>query len=65
MGSKEKSTTVYDSVQKFKEESVQEFSNTFMKTYNTIPELFRPPLGAAQLHYADAFEDDFALGIND
>ncbi len=32
-----------------------------MKTYQAIPQLYKPPLGAAQLHCADACEDDFSL----
>ena len=39
--------TQYKNLKKNFNETVQEFSNRFMKTYHSIPELFRPPLGAA------------------
>jgi hypothetical protein len=32
-----------------------------MKVYNSILDQVKPPPGAAQLHYADAFESEFAL----
>jgi hypothetical protein len=32
-----------------------------MKVYNSIPDQVKPPLGAAQLHYVDAFSSDFSL----
>ena len=42
-------------------EIVQEFSTRFMKVYNSILDQVKPPLGAAQLHYVDAFSSDFSL----
>ncbi len=36
-----------------------------MKTYKEIPKLFKPPLGAVQLHYDDAFENYFSLLIRE
>jgi hypothetical protein len=42
-------------------ETFQEFSTRFMKVYNAIPDQVKLPLGDAQLHYVDAFSNDFAL----
>jgi hypothetical protein len=43
------------------EEMVQEFLDHFMRFYNSIPTKFQPPLGVAQLQYADSFDSDFTL----
>jgi len=32
-----------------------------MKVYNSILDQVKPPLGATQLHYVDAFNSDFDL----
>ena len=32
-----------------------------MRTYDSIPIDFKPPLGVAKLHYVDAFRSDFTL----
>ena len=32
-----------------------------MKVYSAIPTQFKPPLGSAQLQYAEAFENEFTL----
>ena len=32
-----------------------------MRVYNSIPAAIKPSLGAAKIHYADAFNNDFAL----
>ena len=42
-------------------EYVQDFSPRFMRTYESIPVDVTPPLGASKLHYADAFDHEFAL----
>jgi hypothetical protein len=42
-------------------ETIQEFSTRFMKVYNAIPDQVKPPLGATQLHYVDAFSSEFSL----
>jgi len=42
-------------------ESVQDFSTRFMRTYESIPVYVKPPLGATKLHYADAFDSEFTL----
>lgn len=42
-------------------EFVQEFSDKFMKIYNSIPAQFKPPPGSAQIQYAEAFDNEFTL----
>lgn len=42
-------------------ESIQEFSSRFMRTYESIPAYVKPPLGAVTLHYTYAFDSEFAL----
>ena len=51
----------YNNINKGGFEFVHEFSSWFMGVYNSIPADIKPLLGAAKLHYADAFGDDFAL----
>ena len=46
-------------------ESMQEFSSRFMRSYDYIPSHVKPPPGAAQLHYADAFDSYFALTLRE
>ena len=36
-----------------------------MKVYHTIPSQFRPPLGSAQLQYAEAFDSEFTLWLGE
>ena len=40
---------------------MQDFSPKFRKTYDAIPTDVKPPPGAAKLHYADSFSNDFTL----
>ena len=51
----------YHSVRRKESEFVQEFSDRFMKVYNSIPAQFKPPIGSSQLHYVEAFENEFTL----
>ena len=44
---------------------MQEFSARFMRSYDSIPTHVKPPPGAAQLHYADAFDSDFSLTLRE
>ena len=44
-------------------ESIHEFSDRFMKTYNAIPTQFKPPVGFSQLQYVEAFDSDFTLWL--
>ena len=53
--------TQYNNLRRAPNESVQDFSSRFKKTYNTIPADVKPPLGASKLHYADAFSSEFTL----
>ena len=40
---------------------MQDFSSRFKKTYDVIPVDIKPSLGAAKLHYVDAFNSEFTL----
>jgi len=40
-------------------ETIHEFSNRFMKVYNSIPDQVNPIPGASQLHCVDSFESEF------
>ena len=40
---------------------MQDFSYRFNKTYDAIPTDVKPPLGAAKMHYVDAFSSEFTL----
>ena len=51
----------YNNIRKGGFESVHEFSNRFMRVYNSIPADIKPSPGVAKIHYADAFDNDFAL----
>ena len=42
-------------------ESVHEFSSRFMTVYNSITTDIKPSVGVAKIHYAEAFDNDFAL----
>ena len=51
----------YKNMKKGNFESIHDFSSRFMKVYNSIPTNIKTLVGDAQLHYANAFEGDFAL----
>ena len=51
----------YNNLKKGKFESLHEFSNIFIRVYNSIISNIKPLEGAAKLHYADSFDSDFAL----
>ena len=51
----------YNSLKKGGFESIHEFSSQFMRVYNSIPFDIKPLVSAAKLHYANAFDSDFAL----
>ena len=53
--------TQYNNLRRNPNESVQDFSYKFKKTYDAIPTDVKPPPGAAKLHYADAFSSEFTL----
>ena len=46
-------------------ETIQDFSARFLKIYNVIPDHVKPPTGAAQLQYAEAFDGDFAYSLRE
>ena len=51
----------YNSLKKGGFESVHDFSSLFVRVCNSIPPDIKPLVGAAKLHYVDAFDGDFAL----
>ena len=51
----------YNNIKKGGFESVHEFSSRFMRVYNSIPTDIKPLVGVVKLHYAEAFDNDFAL----
>ena len=51
----------YNNIRKAGFESVHEFSNRFMRVYNSIPNDIRPSPAGAKVHYVDAFDNDFTL----
>ena len=53
--------TQYNNLNREANESVQDFSARFMRTYESIPADVKTPPGAAKLHYADAFDSEFTL----
>ena len=46
-------------------ETIQDFSARFLKIYNAIPDHVKPPTGAAQLQFAEAFDGDFAYSLRE
>ena len=55
----------YNNLKKGNFESIHEFSSRFMRVYNSIPADVKPLVGVSKLHYADAFESDFALFLRE
>ena len=53
--------TQYNNLRRGPNESVQDFSSRFKKTYDAILADVKPPLGVAKLHYVDAFSSEFTL----
>ena len=51
----------YNNLKKGGFESFHDFSNRFMRLYNSIPNDINPSPCAAKLHYAKAFDNDFSL----
>ena len=49
----------YKNLKKGGFEFFHEFSSRFMRVYNSIPVDIKPLVGAAKLHYVDAFESEF------
>ena len=55
----------FNSLKKGGFESVHEFSCRFMKVYNSILEDIKPSTTIATLHYAGAFDNDFAYSLRE
>ena len=55
----------YNGLKKGGFESVHEFSSRFMRVYNSILEDIKPSATAAKLHYAGAFDNDFAFSLRE
>ena len=55
----------YNSLKKGGFEFVHEFSSRFMRVYNSIPEDIKPSAATAKLHYAGAFDSDFAFPLRE
>ena len=53
--------TQYNNLRREPNESVQDLSSRFKKTYNAIPADVKPPPSVAKLHYANAFSSEFTL----
>jgi len=53
--------TQYNNLKRDPAETIQELSGRFMRVYGSIPANVKPLVGAAKLHFADAFDNDFAL----
>ena len=51
----------YKNIKKWRFVSIHEFSRHFMRVYNSILADIKPLVGAAKLHYADAFQSHFVL----
>jgi hypothetical protein len=48
-------------MKKAPKEMIEEFSAHFLKVYNSILAEVKPPPSAAQLRYADSFDNEFSL----
>ena len=55
----------YHSIRRKESESIQEFSDRFMKVHNSIPAQFKPPIGSTQLQYAESFNGEFSLWLSE
>ena len=55
----------YHSMKRRESEYIQDFSDEFMKVYNSIPSQFKPPIGSSQLHYVESFDSEFTLWLSE
>ena len=53
--------TQYNNLKSGPNESMQDFSTRFMRTYDAIPVDLKPPLGVSMLHYVNDFSSEFTL----
>ena len=56
-----KMLTAYNHLKRQKNESIKSFSTRFSSIYNSLLADCKPPEGMAKLHFAEAFDDEFAL----
>jgi hypothetical protein len=57
--------TTYNQLRRGNDESIKNFSFRFNSIYNSLPIDCKPPEGMAKLHYAEAFDDEFALFLRE
>jgi hypothetical protein len=57
--------TSYNQLKRGHDESIKNFSFRFNTVYNSLPIDCKPPEGMAKLHYAEAFDDEFALFLRE
>jgi hypothetical protein len=55
----------YEHLKRKPGETVHQFSARFNRVYHAIPADIRPPLGAAHLHYPDAFDPEMAFQLRE
>ena len=55
----------YHSMRRRESEYVQEFSDRFIKVYNSIPTQFKTPIGSSQLQYIESFDGQFSLWLSE
>ena len=57
--------TQYDQLKRGNDETIKSFSSRFNTIYNSLPVQCEPPEGMEKLHYAEAFDDEFALFLRE
>ena len=57
--------TQYNQLKRGNDEIVNSFYDIFRSTYSALPDECKPPEGMAKLHYAEGFDDDFALLLSE
>ena len=57
--------TNYNQLKRGNDESIKNFSFRFNTIYNSLPTDCKPPEGMAKIHFAEAFDDEFALFLRE
>ena len=57
--------TQYNQLKRGNDETVKSFSSRFNMIYNSLPVQCKPPKGMEKLHYAKAFDDEFAFFLRE
>ena len=57
--------TSYNQLKRGADESIKSLSSRFNTIYNSLPADCKPPEGMAKLHFAEAFDDEFALFLRE